>query len=34
MPTIINVEGQVVNGNEGKTFVRFNKDNENAWKVS
>lgn len=33
-PEVIDVEGQVVNRDNGETFVRFSKGAENVWKVS
>lgn len=33
LPGVIDVEGQVINRDDGETFVRFNKDSEDLWKV-
>jgi hypothetical protein len=33
LPGVIDVEGQLVSKNNGKTFVRFSKGPENAWRV-
>ena len=30
---IIDIESQILNRNDGKTFARFRKDAENVWKV-
>ena len=33
LPEVIDVEGQVVSRQSGKSFVRFSKGAENAWMV-
>ncbi|KAF9792100.1 hypothetical protein BJ322DRAFT_1027120 [Thelephora terrestris] len=34
LPRVVDVEGEVVTRDDGKTFARFSKDDENTWKIS